>query len=468
MKRTRFVVVVAIIYISAPATTIAAFVVEADNVAPEGKAFDHFVSTPPGSGFQLSAAASTALGLTGNQSAFGNPANATGPDRYEFVYTPGVDIDNTVFIAGTSLGNSSAIDIDGAGPGLPAYNIAPPLATGLVGGLSGMYNVYFTVPATANVNTAGSTITVFNNGSPVILNPVLMNNGGTGPDEVAGGTFTGGANNRWLRIGTVPLLSGNSYSVVVEANALPPDFVSQRAHGVMWEYAGPLPPPPPAGTQELLNNGDFEAGFAGWAVNNLLGGSGDWYLSTPGSPTPLSNIPTAPNAGGGALYAVTDQTGPGTHVLRQTFTVPADAISIALSFEMFVNDSDGGPIVHPNGLDHTAFPNQHSRVDILTPTAGPFSTAPSDIVQTFYVGVDPQISNPNPYTPYSFDLTGIVAPGQSYQIRFAEVDNQLFMNHGVDNVSITALVIPEPTEVILITLYVATNAIRMPRRRRRS
>jgi hypothetical protein len=221
----------------------ATFIVEADNVAPEGKAFDHFVSTPAVNGFQLSATPSIALGLVGNQSAFGNPDNATGPDRYTLSYTPGVDVDNTTFAAGTVLGNSSALDLDGAGPNLPSYTNTSQLATGLMGGASGLYNVYFTVPATTNVNPLGSTITINNNGSPVVLNPVVMNNGGTGPDEVAGGTYTGGANNRWLKIGTVPLISGSTYSVVIEANAMPPDAVSQRTHGVMWEYAGPLPNP---------------------------------------------------------------------------------------------------------------------------------------------------------------------------------------------------------------------------------
>jgi hypothetical protein len=218
----------------------AAFIVEADNVAPAGKAFDHFVSTPAGTGFQLSVTPSTALGLAGNQSAFGNPANSTGPDRYELFYTPGVDVDNTSFVAGTVLGNSSASDNDGAGPLLPDYTIAPVNATGLSGGASGLYHVYFTVPSTINVNPAGSTISIGNSSSDVVLNPVRMNNGDTGPDEVAGGSYTGGANNRWLRIGTVPLVAGNTYSVVIEANASPPDSVSQRTHGVMWEKAVPM------------------------------------------------------------------------------------------------------------------------------------------------------------------------------------------------------------------------------------
>lgn len=240
MTNRWLLVVVVAIRLAMPAE--AAFVVEADNDNDPvvGKAFDHFVSTSTGSGFQLSVTPSQAVGLSGNQSAFGNPDNVTGPDRYELFYTPGMDADNTAFFSGTYLGNSSANDGDGAGPLLPVYTNAPHFASGLPGGTSGMYNVYFTVPSTQNVNPLGSTITITNSGAPVVLNPVIMNDGFTGPDESAAGGFTGGANNRWLRLATVPLLSGETYSVVIEANANPPDLVSQRTHGVMWEYVGPL------------------------------------------------------------------------------------------------------------------------------------------------------------------------------------------------------------------------------------
>ncbi|MEX2309032.1 MAG: PEP-CTERM sorting domain-containing protein [Pirellulales bacterium] len=216
----------------------AAFIVEADNVAPAGKAFDHFSSL----GHSLSSGFSTAAGLIGNQSAFGNPANATGPDLYTLRYTPGPDVDNTVFATGALLGNSSATDGDGAGAGLPVYTTANQLATGLAGGGTGIYNVYFTTPSSTNVNPAGSLITVNNDGAPVELSPVVLNDGGTGPDEVAGVPYTGGANNRWLNIATVHLTAGTTYTVTVRANADPPDFVSQRTHGVMWEFVA-IPEP---------------------------------------------------------------------------------------------------------------------------------------------------------------------------------------------------------------------------------
>lgn len=240
----------------APGTADSAFVVEADNVAPAGKASDHFSSL----GFQLSTTPSTALGLTGNQSAFGNPTNNTGPDRYIFSYTPGTDADNTVYATNTILGNSYALDPDGAGPGLPIYDIFNSLATGSTGGGSGYYNVYITAPPSTNVNAAGSTITVSNDDSPIVLNPVIMNNGSTGPDSNPDAPFTGGANSMWLKIADfVPLTAGNTHTVTVEANANPPDFVSQRTHGVMWEFVEPFGENPDFNEDGTVDAADYAA-----------------------------------------------------------------------------------------------------------------------------------------------------------------------------------------------------------------
>jgi hypothetical protein len=222
----------------------AAFIVEPDNVAPAGKANDHFSSLPAGTGFSLTATPSTAVGLQGNQSAFGNPANSTGPDQYTFRYTPGPDADNTALAALTSLGNSEATDADGSGAGLPTYANLAQLASGQTGGVSGLYNVYFTTPSSTNVDGLGSRFDITNDASTVSLNPVNLNDTNTGPDEVAGSPYTGGANNRWLKIASlVHLTAGTTYTVTQTANAF--SFVSQRAAGVMWELveADPVPEP---------------------------------------------------------------------------------------------------------------------------------------------------------------------------------------------------------------------------------
>jgi hypothetical protein len=197
----------------------------------------------------------------------------------------------------------------------------------------------------------------------------------------------------------------------------------------------------------LLVNGDFEAGLAGWTVFDQPGGSGSWFSDDANGTTPLSGQATV-GPSGGALYAVSDQGGPGAHALLQSFIIPIGTSSATLSFDMFVNDwSNLGPIVNAAGLDYTAAPNQHARVDILAAAAGALDTG-AGVVANLYLGVDPG-ADPNAYTAYVFDLLALgLLPGTTYQLRFAEVDNQLFLNMGVDSVSIEAL--PEPATLLLI------------------
>jgi hypothetical protein len=219
-----------------------AFIVEAHS---SGKANATNFAIIPGAGNATGASASTvssAVGLSGTNSIFGSNNSIAGVvDVYQFSYTPGTNADNTALAAATSLGNSSATDGDGAGAGVPVYTTAPQLATGLTGGGSGTYNVYFTGPSSTNVNAAGSQFDITSDSGTVTLNPVNLNDTNTGPDEVAGAPFTGGANNRWLHIGTVSLTAGNTYTVTMTSNA--DSFVSQRAQGVMWEFVRAIPEP---------------------------------------------------------------------------------------------------------------------------------------------------------------------------------------------------------------------------------
>lgn len=208
----------------------------------------------------------------------------------------------------------------------------------------------------------------------------------------------------------------------------------------------------PAAAQELLTNGNFESGLTGWTIDNEVGGAGNFFLAAPGATGPLSLNPTAANPSGGTQYLLSDQTGPGAHALRQTFTVPGPG-SVLLQFQMFVNDwSSSGGIIGAQGLDFTGNPNQHARVDILTSAATAFDTG-GGVLQNLYAGVDPNATNPNPYKSYFFDITPTVGAGGTFQIRFAEADNQLYLNQGVDNVSILFIPsVPMVTPWMLILL----------------
>jgi PEP-CTERM motif len=205
-----------------------------------------------------------------------------------------------------------------------------------------------------------------------------------------------------------------------------------------------------ASATSLLTNGDFETGtLAGWTATDLAGGSGSFFVSSDVT-TPISGFPTVGPAAG-LFYAVSDEGGPGTHALSQSFTV-APGSRVILSFDMFVNDwSDLGPIIGSCGLDHISCDaNQHARVDILASGSSPFDTG-AGVLANFYLSVDPG-ADPNSYTSYLFDITGVVGGGGTFVLRFAEVDNQFFFNQGVDNVSIeaTGTVVPEPTTGLLL------------------
>jgi len=223
-----------------------------------------------------------------------------------------------------------------------------------------------------------------------------------------------------------------------------------------------------ANTVELITNGGFETGtFAGWTVSDFVvvdeiitvdSRKGTWFAYDTSSTTPLSGRATLGPAAG-SFYAVSDQAVSGAHILEQTFTVPVDAGSILLSFDMFINDwSDKGPIMD-GGLDDTLGSNQYAPVDLMTSVAGPLSTSAADIVAN---RVGPAVDTnaaPNAYTSYVFDPTGLVNNGATYKLRFAEADSQFFLNQGVDNVSILTQQIPKPGTCTLLARCVGVVAL---------
>lgn len=213
---------------------------------------------------------------------------------------------------------------------------------------------------------------------------------------------------------------------------------------------------------ELIVNGGFETGdFTGWTVIDLAGGTGSFFAVT-GTTTPLSVLDTV-GAASGAFYALSDQTGPGTHALTQSFTVAPGMSSVLLTFQMFVNNANALAIIDAIGLDHGGPENQHGRVDLLTGAASAFDTGVG-VLANFYLGSDTG-ANPSPYSSYAFDLTALTAGGGSFQLRFAETDNQTFFNLGVDNVSIVATASDVPAPAPIAMLGVAAAGLLAWRRR---
>jgi PEP-CTERM motif len=209
--------------------------------------------------------------------------------------------------------------------------------------------------------------------------------------------------------------------------------------------------PSSARADQLIINGGFETGsLSGWTVVNRAGSfAGSSFYANSGTIGPQSGLPMIGPASGN-FYAVSDQQGAGTHSLLQTFVVAPGSGTVILSFDLFANNAATTTIINPIGLDHTDGPNQHARVDILTSGATAFDTG-AGVLQNLYIGADTG-PNPHAYTHYVFNITSLVGAGGTFQIRFAEVDNQLFFNLGVDNVSIVTqnAPVPEPATMLLL------------------
>lgn len=199
--------------------------------------------------------------------------------------------------------------------------------------------------------------------------------------------------------------------------------------------------------QQVITNGGFESGLSGWTAYFAAGSNptaGRYYAAS-GTTTPLSGFLTpGPNSGSG--YAVSDQLGPGAGALFQSFSITSALSSATLSFWMFVKDQSGNNGIVGPGFDFVSAANQHARVDLLSGIpADPLDL--SSVLYNFYLGAGP---TDDPWAFYTFDVTSLLTPG-TYTLRFAQADNQLFFNHGIDDVSLTAVTAaPEPASVMLV------------------
>jgi hypothetical protein len=189
------------------------------------------------------------------------------------------------------------------------------------------------------------------------------------------------------------------------------------------------------GGTELLTNGNFETGdLAGWTAAYMPGAAGSISVLS-ASVAPLSGSSTA-GPGEGAYYALVDQDENFAGALFQLFKVPDSGDEITLTFDMFVLDLSGdGPIdagvIAYGGISD----NQHTRVDILSASAGTFDTG-GGVIANLYLNVDGDVPI-LPYISYTFDLSSDLAAGETYMLRFAESSNYgFYMNTGIDNVSI--------------------------------
>jgi hypothetical protein len=209
----------------------------------------------------------------------------------------------------------------------------------------------------------------------------------------------------------------------------------------------------PASAQaDLIVNGGFESGLAGWTTVDQIGSDGT-FNSQSGTTSPANGEPVAPPSSG-TFAAMTDAFGPGSHLLYQDFVVPTGVLGASISFSLFLNNGaiDFFTPAPGVGLDFsTPALNQQARVDIMKNSVSPFSVDASDILGNLFQTApgDALVSG---YTPFVIDVTALLQAhaGDTLRLRFAEVDNVNVFNLGVDGVGIDVDV-PEPASWAMLS-----------------
>ena len=177
-------------------------------------------------------------------------------------------------------------------------------------------------------------------------------------------------------------------------------------------------------------NGDFETGtLSGFTVVNQVADRGSWLAYSSTNPPPFCSTVLPPEAPPQGTYAATtDQDDDASHVLYQDIALEPNARH-SLSFMLYYKSIE--PFATPATLDWAQEPNQQYRVDILKPSADPFSVAPADVLARVFRTEegDPQTLDP---TRMTFDLSPYA--GQTVRLRFAAVAGQGCFPASVDDI----------------------------------
>lgn len=181
-------------------------------------------------------------------------------------------------------------------------------------------------------------------------------------------------------------------------------------------------------------NGGFERNggvgsnvFAGWSVVDFPEGSGSWFVQTDGA-SPLNGfIAFSPPAG--QFAAMSDQFGPGTHILYQDVKVPAGQST--LSFRVSLTNQ-AGVYFAPNTLSSERVANQQFRMDIMGPRSRVDGLGAGVLRRVFRTEPgDPPLQG---YRTIRTSLTPFA--GRTVRLRFVEVDNVSNFQVGIDQVRI--------------------------------
>lgn len=193
--------------------------------------------------------------------------------------------------------------------------------------------------------------------------------------------------------------------------------------------------PLPAPVNNLLNNGGFETNSGvgtpvsnGWTMvtNTSAQQASGWFVQS-GVVSPINGVqvemPTE-----GDFSAMTGSGGSSVNILYQDIQLPAG--SLQLSCDIYLNNQASD--YYNNGtldFDPNIGPNQHFRMDIMNPSAA-LDDVGGGVLQNLYI-TNPGDALVQSYQTVTANLNAF--SGQTVRLRFAEVDNQLFFNVGVDN-----------------------------------
>jgi len=190
-----------------------------------------------------------------------------------------------------------------------------------------------------------------------------------------------------------------------------------------------------ANAANLIVNGGFETGdLTGWTATSTEGTGG--FSATSQTYTPVSgNATVGPHSG--SYYAVSDDFGPQTAYLTQTFTTPSTFNTDLLSFSIFVNDVYGGAYgsAGPGG-----------QVNLLT-SAGTLIAVLYGPADTF----ENPIGQPNPYVNETINITSYLARSTTYQLQIQDTETSGTINVGVDDISLQSAT-PEPATLLSTAL----------------
>jgi hypothetical protein len=199
-----------------------------------------------------------------------------------------------------------------------------------------------------------------------------------------------------------------------------------------------LAPGAPAAT---VVNGNFESGnLSGWVSVEPPESDGGWFAYSgtnapisKGEMEPIPRTVIAPPQGNFA--AISDEDGPGTHILYQDVALEP-GMTHSLSLLVYYQSEEPITVPSPDTLSDAGADNQQYRIDVMRPTAPIDSVNPADILTTVYRTLPGAPLTVTP-TPASVDLTPFA--GQTVRLRLAEVDNLFFFNAGADAVSISSV-----------------------------